>query len=241
MHHLSLSVSLCIYIRNVDWMFQALYPLCNTAYPHSPTIKVIFGPSLNNQSEAVSRDTDRSVGAHQPWYRWYNQTITRITEHLLYIFWQYCLIPSDHQLLHVLVCLDFLHIQHLLLSCPVCDSSEVCGVKLKRLTSPPPKETESFSFCFLAFYLKYKLVDISRSFKACLLFSPPLLRVLLAVLTGFSTLVCCLYQVLPAEGALLYRQPEKHQIFWNYESCCDVCVISGSEKCSFLCRITQYK
>lgn len=88
-----------------------------------------------------------------------------ITLHLLYIFWQYCLIPSDHQLLHVLVCLDSLHMQHLLLTCPVCDSSEVCGVQLKRLLSPPTKEC--FSFCFLSFYLKYKLLAISPSFKAC--------------------------------------------------------------------------
>lgn len=76
-----------------------------------------------------------------------------VTLHLLYIFWHYCLIPSDHQLLHVLVCLDSLQMHHLLLTCPVCDSSKVCGVQLKRLLSPPTKEC--FSFCFLSFYLKY--------------------------------------------------------------------------------------
>lgn len=44
-----------------------LQPLYSTAHPHSPTIKVIFGPSLNNQSEAVSQDPDRSVGHAAFW------------------------------------------------------------------------------------------------------------------------------------------------------------------------------
>lgn len=105
--------------------------------------------------------------------------------HLLYVFRQYCLIPSDHQLLHVLVFLDSLF------TCPVCDSSEVCGVQLKRLLSPPTKEC--FNFCFLSFYLKYMLLAISSSFKACCSFIMIIISlwVLIPGRTGFSTCQCC--------------------------------------------------